>query len=767
MAYFSPKRGRTARVQTLRPTGPLREMFEALQDRQTMFRLLLCALAVAAVVVSVQAWKLPFPYRLGQHPAHGIAARLDFERSNPVATERAREMKAAQVPYIFRHDPAPLRRLPAQLRGALRQVAEAKSLEDLSLETRTELGLVANQAPLGRGRPLTQAEVQERFQHIKAAVADENSLEVIESQFRALLQPIEKTGLLLSPPGPNVDIRQNDTLAIVDDRGHRELVMLAEIQLPQLLAPTGSLGESWHRFPALVDLRPELESWLLARAPETLTYDDKATQTAREEARSNVATVKEVYKKGNLLVNPGDVIDPEHLDLLRTEYEASEAMVTFAQRTLRVVTVAFMVLVLVVLNGFYLVRSEPALGRSASRLSVYLTVAVLAIAIGRTLSFDPWRAEVIPLATTVMVFAIAYNQILATLTGFSLSLIITLATGADLSHFVVLLAASTTAAIPLSRVSSRSTLISVGFWAGVVYFLMSWGTGIISSQSVRELVHDETLLVESIRGGGWCLAAGFLVAGSLPFIESIFGVVTNISLLEMGDVSHPLLQELVRRAPGTYNHSITVASISEAAADTIGANGLLCRVGAYFHDIGKMLKPQYFVENMTLGAESRHEHLAPAMSTLIIIGHVKDGVDLAEQHGLPRPLIDFIEQHHGTTLVEYFYHEATKQADQNPDHRLDVQESAFRYPGPKPQTKEAAVMMLADAVEGASRTLSEPTPKRIERLVHDLTMKRLLDGQFEESTLTMTEIHAIEQSLVKSLIGIYHGRIKYPEQRTA
>jgi putative nucleotidyltransferase with HDIG domain len=189
-------------------------------------------------------------------------------------------------------------------------------------------------------------------------------------------------------------------------------------------------------------------------------------------------------------------------------------------------------------------------------------------------------------------------------------------------------------------------------------------------------------------------------------------------------------------------------------------------VGAYFHDIGKMLKPQYFIENNS-GGVNRHENLAPAMSTLIIIGHVKDGVDLARQQGLPEPLIDFIEQHHGTTLVEYFYHEATRQAGEQPGHEHDVQEALFRYPGPKPQTREAAVLMIADAVEGASRALSEPTASRIERLVHDIVMKRLLDGQFSECGLTLTDLDKIEDSLTKSLIGMYHGRVKYPDQRSA
>jgi putative nucleotidyltransferase with HDIG domain len=235
--------------------------------------------------------------------------------------------------------------------------------------------------------------------------------------------------------------------------------------------------------------------------------------------------------------------------------------------------------------------------------------------------------------------------------------------------------------------------------------------------------------------------------------------------LELGDVAHPLLQELVRRAPGTYNHSINVASIAQAAAEAIGANGLLVRVGAYFHDIGKMLKPGYFVENQG-GQENCHESLLPAMSTLVIIAHVKDGADLARQHNLPKVIIDFIQQHHGTTLVEYFYRRAAEQRESDPE-AATVDEGSFRYPGPKPQTREAAVLMLADTVEGATRSLVDPAPARIESLVEDLAMKRLLDGQFDECGLTLRELRTVQDSLIKSLTAVYHGRIKYPGQQSA
>jgi putative nucleotidyltransferase with HDIG domain len=233
-----------------------------------------------------------------------------------------------------------------------------------------------------------------------------------------------------------------------------------------------------------------------------------------------------------------------------------------------------------------------------------------------------------------------------------------------------------------------------------------------------------------------------------------------VTLLELADSSHPLLQELIRRAPGTYTHSMTVATLAEAAADAIGADSLLTRVGCYFHDVGKMLKPQYFIENQN--GYNRHDHLEPALSTLVIIGHVKDGVALAEQYRLPRPVIDFIQQHHGTTLVEYFYREAMRLQEQNGHGSVEL-EFAFRYPGPRPRSREIGILMLADAIESASRALTAPTPASLSKLVHDILMKRLLDEQFEESGLTLTELHRIEESLTKSLIALYHNRIKYPE----
>jgi hypothetical protein len=395
---------------------------------------------------------------------------------------------------------------------------------------------------------------------------------------------------------------------------------------------------------------------------------------------------------------------------------------------------------------------------------------------------DQSRAEIIPLLLFGMTVAIAYQRDLALLLSAAVALVVTLSRGYGLAELVVLVASVAASIQLLDRIRSRTKLIYVGLCTALVAVLTTMGVGTLSSQVYGAATVPASLpmgasdiwvwqsfawalLMDALWNGFCALLAGLLMTGLLPFIERLFDVQTDISLLELGDPSHPLLQELVRRAPGTYNHSINVASIAQAAAETIGANGLLVRVGAYFHDIGKMLKPGYFIENQGQDV-SRHESLLPAMSTLVIIAHVKDGADLARQHGLPQSIINFIEQHHGTTLVEYFYRQATKQSEADPDRGV-VDESNFRYPGPKPQTKEAGVMMLADAAESASRALVDPTPSRLENLVSQLSMNRLLDGQFEKCGLTLQELHTVEESLIKSLTAVYHGRVKYPDQQTA
>lgn len=794
MILFGPvsfRRKRTARVSTLRDDSLLRLIGDAFTDRNVLTRLFVCLIAMAALLFAIEAWRTPFTHRLGDNQPHGILAQVPFKRINRFETDRAKAQAEDQVPFVFRLEPSNSERLLKSLKSDLEEIAQAETLESVRSSTRSAFGLwTETDRPMDDMPPEMQ---EQQFRKLRSALftgrpfdpmateefiarPDDMSDRIVQlvSDAKTFLEPVQRYGIVDPFELSRNKIRGDQSLAIVklpDDLAVREAafkdaVAPAEVLLASLLNDDGKLGKAWSQFPQLSAIKGPFERWLNSNHSSlvSLRHDPSLTQAARREARQKVPNVTDPYNQGDVLVTPGQKIDQAALDVLHDEYDQVEQDVSLRNRILRVTTVFVLIFVLTVLNGYYLVANEPRLVERLSGLAVYLGAIVLAAFLGRILSFDPWRAEIIPLIVTVMVLAIAYNQDLAALTAFTLSLLLTLSSVADIGEFVVLMSVGATAIVPLGRIRSRSSLIKIGFWCGVVFFLVTYGTAMCKTQSLDALWRDQGLLLHSLRGAGWCLASGYIVAGSLPFIEATFGIVTDISLLELSHVSHPLLQELVRRAPGTYNHSITVATLAEAAAERIDANGLLVRVGAYFHDIGKMLKPGYFIENMLEGASSKHEHLNPAMSTLIIIGHVKDGVDLAEQHSLPRPIVEFIEQHHGTTLVQYFYHAASKAAEDHPD-RIEVEESSFRYPGPKPQSRESGVMMLADAVESASRTLSEPTPKRIESLVRSITMDKLLDGQFEESTLTLSEINLIQESLTKSLISIFHTRIKYPEQR--
>jgi putative nucleotidyltransferase with HDIG domain len=464
------------------------------------------------------------------------------------------------------------------------------------------------------------------------------------------------------------------------------------------------------------------------------------------------------FPKGMVLVECGQPITERQMVLLEEEHRAYQRSLKHGDRVRRGLSLFLIFTLLTALIAIYGSRFQTGLAQSLPTIVGVCALVVVTLALGLLLSRPPWHAVLIPLTVTAMILTIVYNPQFALLMSFSLSLAMAVALGTNLEQLLVQMGGLATAVLLLRHISTRTRLVKVATGAGLAYLLMTIATGMLTGQTWRLIVYD------SARHFLWGTLAGFLLTGFLPLVERAFGIVTDINLLELADGSHPLLQELVRRAPGSYTHSITVATLAEAATEAIGANPLLTRVGSYFHDIGKMLKPHYFIENQT--GENRHDALEPALSTLIIIGHVKDGLALARQYNLPRPIVDFIQQHHGTTLVEYFYREAIRLQTCTGQGPLEL-ESSFRYPGPKPQNRENGIVMLADAVESSSRALGDPTPGSLRKLVHDLLMKRLLDGQFEESGLTLTELHLIEESLSKSLIALFHARIKYPEVKEA
>jgi putative nucleotidyltransferase with HDIG domain len=513
----------------------------------------------------------------------------------------------------------------------------------------------------------------------------------------------------------------------------------------------------------------------LVNQPQTERARDEAVQrlsapqsedpVSREEARRAVAPVVERYPQGMLLVPRGQPISERQFAVLEEEHKAYQHSLTPRDNGHRGAALFLVMGLLTVLVTFYVARFQSAMAQSLPKIAAVCFLVIVTLALGLLLSRPPWFAMLIPLTLTVMILALVYNPQFALLMAYSLALATTVALDGDLAMLLVQMGGLATAVLLLQHVRTRTRLVKVAAAAGVPYAAMAVATGLLSQQTWS------FMLADGGRNFAWAATAGFLLSGSLPLVERSFGIITEVSLLELADGSHPLLQELVRRAPGTYTHSMTVATLAEAAAEAIGADPLLARVGSYFHDVGKMLKPDYFIENQS--GENRHEDLEPALSTLIIIGHVKDGLALAQQYNLPQPVMDFIQQHHGTTLVEYFFHEALRlqqesgvaSAPRDSAEVAETLENSFRYPGPKPQSKEIAAVMLADAAESSSRALSEPTPASLAKLVHELVLKRLLDGQFEECGLTLTELHQIEENICKSLIALSHARIKYPELR--
>lgn len=294
----------------------------------------------------------------------------------------------------------------------------------------------------------------------------------------------------------------------------------------------------------------------------------------------------------------------------------------------------------------------------------------------------------------------------------------------------------------------RNTIIRAGFLVAVLQVLT-----LISLEHLR-IIHTERYLILFING----IVSSIIVLGILPVFEYLFNTATNISLLELADFHHPLLQRLIQEAPGTYHHSLIVGNLSESACRAVGANALLARIGAYYHDIGKLQKPEYFSENQA-SEKNKHGNLAPTMSKLVIMNHIKEGVELAKKYRLSPSLTDFIQQHHGNSLVYYFY----RRALENIEEDQDVKEEGFRYPGPKPDTRETAIVLLADSVEAAARALKDPNPGKIEELVHKIINNKFIDGQLDECDLTLKDLEKISAVFIRLLCGIYHNRTSYPE----
>ncbi len=720
-----------------------------LSHREAWTRIGLAFCAAVCTMLATGVWYPPFAHRTGVTPQRDVLAL--YELPNPTLTEEVRREARSQIRFVYENDPQPLEKL----RGGLLNVITTQLLpaEEMTPEVeKTWRDFLPSTADPDKAP--SREQIAQQFKKFREALKEEQALENYEKVIDQIIRELQQHGLINKLTQEPTEGNQTEIFVHpVGDPTYTNVVKVKQVLHADANAELRKRLMSGIDPPQLAE---HTYHWLSSRLPVTLKLDEASTELEAQKAADAVEL--QTYPVGHVIARGGQPLSAESMNYLRQEYQLLVNQLPPAKLLWRVLAALGMYVAVFTLCAEFIWRQAPNLLADIRQLATFLAIVVVTIVLAVNVATDNWRAELIPLLIFGMSIAIAYQRGLAFLLSVAVTFIVVVTLGQGLRSFVILTSALAVAILSVGSVRNRTKLIFVGLVSGAVTSLTTVGVSLLTGQP-----WGMELLADASRFGLWAIIAGFLMTGLLPFIETAFGILTDLSLLELGDAAHPLLQELVRRAPGTYNHSINVASLAEAAADSIGARGLLVRVGAYFHDIGKMLKPGYFVENQGRDA-NRHDALVPAMSTLIIVAHVKDGADLARQHHLPQAIIDFIQQHHGTTLVEYFYRRANERCEQDPD-AAEVNESSFRYPGPKPQTKEAAVLMLSDAVESASRVLVDPTSARIEGLVNDLAMKRLLDGQFDECDLTLSELRTVSDSLIKSLIAVYHGRVKYPGEQ--
>ncbi|MFH1379754.1 MAG: HDIG domain-containing metalloprotein [bacterium] len=425
---------------------------------------------------------------------------------------------------------------------------------------------------------------------------------------------------------------------------------------------------------------------------------------------------------------------------------------------LKITGLVFFIVLIVTFIRYYLVYNQPELARDDDAITLLGVITILIILGARGIKiislipmFDWLSVYWTPIAASSMLIAILLNSRLAIV----ITVIIALITGMiyDFSFQVFFV-------MMISGISGVLSIIGARQRGDITRAMLHVAGGTALALIIIGLFNEWPWLMirnETAAGIANGLISGGITLLFLPYLETFFSRTTNIRLVELADFNQPLLKRLMIEAPGTYHHSLVIASLAEQAAEIIGANALLCRVGAYYHDIGKLAKPEYFIENQA-AMSNLHDELAPSMSSLVLISHVKEGIAFAKNHKIDDTIIQFISMHHGTSRIHFFYHKALEQSSEK-----NIEEEDFRYPGPKPRTKETAIIMLADSIEAASRTLEEPTHPRIKDLVKKISNNKFIDGQFDECPITLADLKSISESFVNTLSSYYHTRVEYPK----
>lgn len=491
-----------------------------------------------------------------------------------------------------------------------------------------------------------------------------------------------------------------------------------------------------------------LKKVILPQIKPNFYLDVGATDQAIKDAKKNVQKV--IIKKNQTIVSEGEPITGEQLSVLEDlglldKSSGREFFIMY-------VVLAVFVILVFVLQNIYIAKNHKETYKDTKMMILINTVSIISFILSRVIgALSPFA---IPLTSAPILLSLLIDYRLSMVICSLNVLVISALVNFNPQVMLLALLSAILGSTSLKKMQQRNDIMRLSVSITIFSVILTFTTGVLISNNLSEV-----LSISLISGVGVIFSA-ILAIGFLPFLESTFDVVTSLKLLELSNPNNPLLKKLLMEAPGTYHHSMLVANLAEMAAEEVNANPVIARVGAYFHDIGKTKRPYFFGENQ-IGRENPHNNITPNLSTLIITSHVKDGVELATEYNMPKVIKDIIEQHHGTTLVKYFYY-TLKNNSENPD---EIKEEDFRYPGPIPSSKEAGIIMLADSVEAAVRSISDPTKGKIEEMVNNIIKDKLYSGQLDDCDLTLKDLEKIRKCFLKTLNGIYHQRVEYPTEK--
>ncbi len=496
------------------------------------------------------------------------------------------------------------------------------------------------------------------------------------------------------------------------------------------------------------NLEDTLKTIVYSQINPNLFIDTEKMEENIKEAERNVQ--KEIIKKNQIIVKEGEPVTERQIELLKELGLLNNGLTKSYVASF--ISLAILVALILYIQYRYISKESPSIFNNDKFMILINSINIITLLL--SIGFNIISSYLIPIACGAMLMTILINHKVSLVVNLLNLVFVSIIVGFNPSVIVISIIGIVLGATALKKVQQRNDIIYSTLYMTVILLIITLTIGMISSNNLKENLIQTGYTIIAI------LLSGILAVGLLPFFESIFDVVTNIKLLELSNPNQPLMKKLLMEAPGTYHHSMMVANLAEAAAEAVGGNPVIARVGAYYHDIGKTKRPYFFGENQ-IGRENPHDKITPNLSALIILSHTKDGIELAKEHNIPQVIQDIIVQHHGTTLVKYFYYKS-KNESEKPE---EIKEEDFRYSGPIPNTKESGILMLADSVEASVRSIPEPTKGKIEEMVNNIIKDKLNSKQLIDCDLTLKDIEIIRKSFLKTLEGIYHHRVEYPTEK--